>query len=326
MARANRTWGEERIAAELLVKLAISVSPRTVRRYIGRPVPSRPRSSSQTWRTFLRNHAGEILACDFFVTVTATFRLVYVFLVLDIDTRRILHWNVTAHPTAEWTVQQFRACLTGDEPYRFIIHDRDSIYSPAVDRAISSMGVRVLKTPARVPQANAFCERLIGTARRECLDQLIPLNERHLRKVLAEWVSHYNRGRPHTSLGPGLPEPSAETVVPRSAGHQLPHRHRVAARPILGGLHHDTGLNRSRRDFLRSTAPSEYPWSPSLRTVAGAVEDAHCPTRRTGERVEVFHPVGDANFVDKIPTSSVPLVWIPRAARQHARQGTSGRE
>jgi putative transposase len=81
-----------------------------------RPVPSRPRSSSQTWRTFLRNHAGEILACDFFVTVTATFRLVYVFLVLDIDTRRILHWNVTEHPTAEWTVQQFRACLTGDEP------------------------------------------------------------------------------------------------------------------------------------------------------------------------------------------------------------------
>jgi putative transposase len=94
MARANRTWGEERVAAELLVKLAISVSPRTVRRYIGRPVPSRLRSFSQSWRTFLRNHAGEILACDFFVTVTATFRLVYVFLVLDIDTRRILHWNV----------------------------------------------------------------------------------------------------------------------------------------------------------------------------------------------------------------------------------------
>jgi putative transposase len=190
MARANRTWGEERIAAELLVKLAISVSPRTVRRYMCRPVPSRPRPSSQTWRTFLRNHAGEILACDFFVTVTATVRLVYVFLVLDIDTRRILHWNVTERPTAEWTVQQFRACLTGDESYRFIIHARDSIYSAAADRAISSMGLRVLKTPARVPQANAFCERLIGTARRECLDQLVPLNERHLRKILAGWVSH----------------------------------------------------------------------------------------------------------------------------------------
>jgi hypothetical protein len=123
MARANRTWGEERIAAELLLKLAISVSPRTVRRYMCRPVPSRPRSSSQTWRTFLRNHAGEILACDFFVTVTATFRLLYVFLVLDIDTRRLLHWNVTEHPTAEWTVQRFRACLTGDETVR-IHHSR----------------------------------------------------------------------------------------------------------------------------------------------------------------------------------------------------------
>jgi len=122
------------------------------------------------------------LACDFFVTVTATFRLVYVFLVLDIGTRRIVHWNVTEHPT-EWTVQQFRACVIGDEPYRFIVHDRDAIYSPAVDRALTSMHLRVLKTPARVPQANACCERLIGTARRECLDFVIPLNERHVQRV-----------------------------------------------------------------------------------------------------------------------------------------------
>jgi putative transposase len=240
MARANHTWGEERIAAELLLKLGVSVSPRTVRRYMRRPLPSRPRSSSQTWRTFARNHARETLACDFFLTVTATFRLAYVFLVLEIGTRRILHWNVTEHPTAEWTVQQFRSFLTGEEPYRFVVHDRDTVFSPAVDDALTTMNLRVLKTPARVPQANAFCERLIGTARRECLDQLIPVNERHLRKILAEWVPHYNRGRPHASLGPGIPEPPALTVS-RSAGHQLPH---TSGRfeTTLGGLHHEYRL------------------------------------------------------------------------------------
>ena len=241
MARANHTWGEERIAAELLLKLGVAISPRTVRRYMRRPMPSRPRSSSQTWSTFVRNHARETLACDFFVVVTATFRLVYVFLVLEIGTRRILHWNVTEHPTAEWTVQQFRSVLTGDEPYRFIVHDRDAVFSPAVDDALRSMNLRVLKTPARVPQANAFCERLIGTARRECLDHVIPLNERHLRKILAEWVPHYNRGRPHASLGPGIAEPPTLTVA-RSAGHHLPHGHRVAAKPILAGLHHEYRL------------------------------------------------------------------------------------
>jgi putative transposase len=253
MARANQTWGEERIAAELLLKLGVSVSPRTVRRYMRRPVPSRPRSSSQTWRTFVRNHARETLACHFFVVVTATFRVVYVFLMVNIGTRRILHWNVTEHPTAEWTVQQFRSVLTAEEPYQVIVHDRDAVFSPAVDDALRSMNRRVLNTPVRVPQANTFRERLIGTARRECLDHVIPLHERHLRKVLVEWVPHYNRGRPHASLGPGIPEPPTPTVA-RSVGHHIPRGRRVATTPILAGLHHErTGLNRSPREFLRST-------------------------------------------------------------------------
>jgi hypothetical protein len=132
--------------------------------------PQHSATDTQAWNTFVHNHASEVLACDFFVTVTATFRLVYVFLVLEIGTRQIVHWNITEHPTAEWTVQQFRTCVTGDEPYRFVIHDHDRIYSPAVDRALMSMHLRVLKTPVHVPQANAYCERLIGTARRECLD------------------------------------------------------------------------------------------------------------------------------------------------------------
>jgi putative transposase len=147
---------------------------------MGRSGRPHDRRSSQQWSTFVRNHAGAMLACDFFVTITATFRTLYVLVVLEVGTRRIVHWNVTrSNPTAEWTVQQFRAIVPGDQAQRFLIHDRDSIYSAPVDGAVVAMGLTVLKTPVRCPQANAFCERLIGTLRRECLDWLILLNERH---------------------------------------------------------------------------------------------------------------------------------------------------
>jgi putative transposase len=167
MAAANRTWGEERIANELLLKLGIQVSPRTVRRYMP-PRPRRPKPGTQAWSTFVRNHARSVLASDFFVAVTATFRLLYVFVVLEVGTRRIVHWNVTAHPTAEWTAQQFRMVVRDDQAYRFVIHDRDTIYSEGVDHTLEALGLTVLRTPVRAPQANAFCERLIGTIRREC--------------------------------------------------------------------------------------------------------------------------------------------------------------
>jgi putative transposase len=118
MARSNVTWGEERIASELQVKLGIKVSPRTVRRCM--PKTERPgNGSSQRWSTFVRNHAGAVLACDFFVTITALLRPLYVFVVLDVGSRRIIHWNVTAHPTAAWTIQQFRAIVPGDSPNGF---------------------------------------------------------------------------------------------------------------------------------------------------------------------------------------------------------------
>jgi hypothetical protein len=126
MAAANRTWGEERIAAELLVKLGIRVSSRTVRRYMP-PRPPRARRGTQAWSTFVRNHARSVLASDFFVIVTATFRVIYVFVVLEVGTRRILHWNVTDHPTADWTAQQCRMIVPGDQAHRFVIHDRDAI-------------------------------------------------------------------------------------------------------------------------------------------------------------------------------------------------------
>jgi transposase InsO family protein len=245
MASENPTWGEERIAAELLLKLGIGVSPRTVRRYLPIDRPPRSRPPSQEWHTFVRNHARAVLACDFFVTVTVTFRVLYVFVVLEVGTRRILHWNVTEHPTAEWTVQQFRAIITGDGLHQFVIHDRDTIYSSDVDRALASMDLQVLKTPVRAPQANSFCERLVGTIRRECLDFLIPLNERHLRRMLREWVVHYNRGRPHASLGPGIPDPPPNVIAER-IGHRIPSSgQRVVAQSILGGLHHEYRLEQN---------------------------------------------------------------------------------
>ena len=154
--------------------------------------------------TFLHNHADAVLACDFFIVVTATFQRLYVFVLLDISTRRIV-------------------CS-------------DGIFAPAVDEALRSMSLQVLKTPVRAPQANARCERFIGTARRECLDWMLPLNERHLRSVLAEWISHYNRERPHSAWGPGFPHhPSRQATL---TGHRLPAAHRVVASTRLGGLHH----------------------------------------------------------------------------------------
>jgi transposase InsO family protein len=195
---------------------------------------------TQAWSTFVRNHAQTVLACDFFVAVTATFRVMYVFVVLEVGTRRILHWNVTVHPTAEWTAQQFRLIVQGDQAHRFVIHDRDTIYSEGVDRTLAAMGLTVLKTPVRAPKANAFCERLVGTIRRECVDFFILLNERHLRHVLQQWVAHYNRGRPHASLGPGIPEPPRlDNAIGHASGVRLPDGYRVAASPILGGLHHE---------------------------------------------------------------------------------------
>src|SRR5215831_11533939 len=148
MASSNPTWGEERIANELLLKIGIQISPRTVRRYMPED-PKRPKVPSQRWMTFVRNHAKAIIAADFFIVVTATFRVVYVLLIMEIETRRIIHVNVTRHPTAEWTMQQFKESVVGDEGNKFIIHDRDSHYSKGLDSSLRTLGLRVLRTPYR---------------------------------------------------------------------------------------------------------------------------------------------------------------------------------
>jgi len=245
MACENSTWGEERIANELLLKLGLQVSPRTVRNYMPTRLDRTPghRVPSQRWRTFVRNHAQAIVACDFCVVVTATFRLLYVFVLMEHATRRILHVNVTAHPTAAWTMQQLREAIPVDHTYRFLLHDRDSIFSQQLDQRIRHLGLRVLKTPPQSPQANALCERLIGTLRQECLDFMMPLTENHLRRLLKAWVPHYNTGRPHMSLGPGIPQPPVSLPAPlQTHRHRLPPHVRVIARSILGGLQHEYGL------------------------------------------------------------------------------------
>jgi putative transposase len=245
MAHDNPTWGQERIANELRLKLGLRVSPRTVRKYLPKRLNRGPgtRVPSQRWAPFVRNHAQAIIACDFCVVVTATFRLLYVFVIMEHASRRIVHANLTAHPTAQWTVQQLRDAIPSDHSYRFLIHDRDSIFSPQLDQQVRHLGLRILKTPPHSPQANAICERLIGTLRRECLDFLIPFTEQHLQCLLNKWVPHYNEGRPHMSLGPGIPQPPPHVPASLHAHrHRLPAYLQVAARPILGGVHHEYWL------------------------------------------------------------------------------------
>lgn len=229
------------------LKLGVVVSPRTVKKHWPEGLNSGPRKASgQRWSTFVRNHASSLIACDFATVVTAMFRRLYVLVVMEVGTRHILHCNVTAHPTAEWTAQQFREAIPSDHLHRFLIHDRDSIFSREVDETIENLGLKVLRTPVRAPQANAYCERLIGTMRRECLDFMIPLNEKHLRTIMREWIRHYNQDRPHSSLGPGLPIPIAKpALLSRNNRHQIPQGWKVVSKSVLGGLHHEYHLEKA---------------------------------------------------------------------------------
>ena len=236
----NPLWGEERIANELLLKLGVRISPRTVRKYLPKPPPGRPRGD-QRWSTFLKNHARAILACDFFVVVTATFRLLYVFVVIEHGSRRLMHVNVTAHPSAAWTLQQMREVVADTDRHRFLLHDRDSIFAKALDDGIRALRLAILRSPYGSPKANAICERVIGTMRRECLDWMIPISEAHLRLILREWVAHYNGGRPHSALGPGVPGPPTRSTLARKPESRRPWAPGalVCANSVLSGLHHE---------------------------------------------------------------------------------------
>ena len=201
MGEENPLWGEERIANELLLKLGVRVSPRTVRKYLPKRPPGRPRGD-QRWSTFLQNHAKAILACDFFVAVTATFRLLYVFVVIEHGSRRLMHVNVTAHPSAAWTLQQIREVVADADGHRYLLHDRDSIFAKHLDESIRALGLTVLRSPFASPKANAICERVIGTIRRECLDWRSSSRKRtSVRSFVSGWRitpvnDHIARGDP----------------------------------------------------------------------------------------------------------------------------------
>jgi len=196
----------------------------------------------------LANHAKAIIACDFFVVVTASFRLLYVFVVIERGRRRLAHVNVTANPTADWTLQQLREVVGDEGVHRYLIHDRDRIFAKRLDESIKALGIEVLRSPIGSPKANAICERVIGTIRRECLDWLIPISEAHLRGILKEWVAHYNGGRCHGALGPGVPDPPRGVVLVSKSEtrHRLAAGSLVLAKSILGGLHHEYSLVRAR--------------------------------------------------------------------------------
>ena len=185
-----------------------------------------------------------IVACDFFVSVTASFRVLYVFIAMEIGSRRILHCNVTEHPTAEWAIRQFREFLAFDHPYRFVVHDRDGIFSPRLDQELQGFGVSRAKSSRPSASGNAFCERLVGTICRERLDFLIQINERHLKVIINEFATHYNRSRPHSALGPGIPGPAQDRVPAGVHRHLLPAGYRVKSVSVLGGLHHEYCLEK----------------------------------------------------------------------------------
>jgi transposase InsO family protein len=223
MSTANPLWGAPRIHGELQ-KLGISVSQSTVAKYMRRP----RRPPSQTWRTFLTNHASQIMAADLFVVPTVTFRLLFVLVILEHERRRIVHVAVTDRPTAAWTAQQLRNAFSENDAPRYLLHDRDSVFAD-VAPTIAGMNTQAVRTAPRSPWQNAYVERVIGSIRRECLDHVIVMNATGLHRVLRDYIAYYLRSRTHLALDKDTPCP--RSVTSPSAG-------RIVAIPEVGGLHH----------------------------------------------------------------------------------------
>jgi len=225
MHAANPLWGAPRIHGELQ-KLGIEIAQTTVATSLRRP---RGKPPSQTWRTFLTNHVSQCASVDFFTVPTATFRVLFVCVVLLHDRRRVVHVNVTTHPTAAWTAQQLREAWPWDSASRFVIRDRDGIYGPDVQATMRAMAIEEVVIAPRAPWQNPLVERVIGSLRRECLDHLIGWNERSLRRHLEQYLAYYHEWRRHLSLNEDAP-------IPRTV--QSPTGGTIVQVPHLGGLHH----------------------------------------------------------------------------------------
>ncbi|MHB8630187.1 MAG: transposase [Aggregatilineales bacterium] len=243
MALDNRLWGAKRIRGELL-KLGIVVAKRTVQKYMRQAWRGQsPRRSSQTWGPFLANHASQMWACDFLQTYDLWFRAVFIFVIIELSSRRIVHVGVTRHPTDAWVAQQLREATPFGEKPRFLILDHDAKYGVHFDQVAAGSHIQLLRTPPQAPNANAVYERCLGSIRRECLDHVLILGEGHLRRVMKAYVDYFNRARPHQGLGQRIPEVASQPTGDSDSGAG-----RSPSRLSTGGL----SLPQSRPDVVGS--------------------------------------------------------------------------
>jgi putative transposase len=230
MAAENWLWGQKRTQAEL-ARLGFKVSARTVAKYMR---SHRNRGPSPGWRKFLKQHAPNIWACDFFCVHTILFQTLYVFFVIRLANREVLHVEITQHPTAEWAAQQIiEYCAWHRRQPRFLIHDRNSRYGMSFDRRVRHLGIRQVRTPFRSPRANAVAERWVKSARTECLDHLFVFGEARLRRAMSAYKTYYNHWRPHRSFCQRAP---CDSGVPHFRSRETGGK--IVAEPVLGGLHH----------------------------------------------------------------------------------------
>jgi putative transposase len=224
MSQANPTWGAPRIVRELR-KLGIDVAKSTVEKY---RVRSR-KPPSPTWRAFLKTHVMDLVSLDFFVVPTVAFKVLFVLVILTHHRRRVVHFNVTEHPTAQWTAQQVVEACAWDVAPRYLLRDRDRVYGTSFQERLHNMGIEEVVIAPRSPWQNPYVERLIGSVRRECLDRMIVLSERHLMRILTSYFAYYHTWRTHLALA--MDSPERRPIQP-------PERGRVIAVPEVGGLHH----------------------------------------------------------------------------------------
>jgi len=225
MVAENPTWGAPRIHGELLM-LGFVISERTISRWMRRAHPNS--EPAKRWLAFLRNHREAIAAMDFFTVPTLTFGVLYCFFIISHDRRRVLHFNVAEHPTSDWIVQQLREAFPYDSTGKFLIFDRDAKYGAEVPAAVRSMRICAVRTSFESPWQNGIAERWIGSCRRDLLDHVIPINARHLKRLLSDYVRYYHEDRTHLALNKGTPNVRVPVVA----------RGRVIEQRRLGGLHH----------------------------------------------------------------------------------------
>ena len=228
MAAENPTWGAPRIHGELKM-LGIDISERTVLRWM-RKVPRSPEPAKR-WATFLRNHREAIAAMDFFTVPTLTFGVLYCYFVIEHDRRRILHCNVTRHPSSAWVVQQLCEAFPYDSAPKFLIFDRGANFNEEVIDTVKSFGIQPKRTSFRSPWQNGVAERWVGSCRRDLLDQVIVVNERHLKRLMNEYIRYYHEDRTHLALAKGTPTGREAEKNPRLD-------RRIITSPRLGGMHH----------------------------------------------------------------------------------------